>query len=372
MTAPKVDDPFGPAMRPGEGHDDDGVKRDRWGRYLLPNPQSGREMPWTRATTFAKTISDTFTLSMWGRRMAIKGLTMREDLYVLASSTSLDDRKTLNEIADKAAEHAGAKVGASLGTALHSFTEQHDRGESVTAPAKYRPHVAAYIAALAEHGVEVVPAYIERIVIVRKYNVAGTFDRIFRVVRDVTIELPGVGTITLRAGQLIIGDLKTGRDLSYGWLEIAVQLALYANADLVWNRDTGEYEPMPELDQRVAMVAHLPAQEGDARCEMFDVNIAQGWAAAQLCADVREARRTSKGLAVPRTVSRASAALTAAEEPAVEVDPAGWGDKIDAAVTVADLSHIWRTATAARQWTPALEARGMARRALLLADTEGS
>lgn len=375
MTTTTENDLFGPAMAPGAGRNDDEVKRDRYGRYLLPHPQSGRETPWTRATTFAKTISDTYTLNMWGRRMAVKGLTMREDLYVLAASTPLTDRKTLNEIAEKAADAAGSKVGASLGTALHSFTEQNDRGEQVTAPPKYRPHVAAYVAALAEHGVEVVPAFIERIVISTTYNIAGTFDRIFRVVRDCAIELPSMEPFKLKAGALIIGDLKTGRDLSYGWLEIAVQLAVYANADLMWNADTDEYEPMPELDKRVAIVAHLPAVEpGETvQCTMYDLNVAQGWTLAGLCADVRAARKMN-GLAVPRlAVTGAAFDTTANPETVVDIeDPAGWGLQIDSARTVADLSRIWREATAARQWTDALHARGMARRALISADTAGS
>lgn len=351
--------------------DDDGVKRDRWGRYLLPHPKSGREMGWTRATTFAKTISDTYTLNMWGRRMSIKGLTMREDLYMLAAATSLDDRDTLNKIAEQAAEHAGSKVGASLGTALHAFTEQHDKGEPVTAPARYRPHVAVYAAALAEHGVEVVPEMIERIVICSKYGVAGTFDRIFRVVRDCVIELPDVEPFTLTAGTCIIGDLKTGRDLSYGWGEIAVQLALYANADFMWNRDTESYEPLPELDKRVAMVAHLPATTEAAVCTMFDVNIAKGWTATKLCAATREWRK-ERGLAIPRLTTRAALAAGDAESEIEIEDPAGWGARIEAARTVADLSAIYAAATLARQWTPALEALGMARRALILADTMGS
>ena len=350
--------------------DDDGVKRDRWGRYLLPHPVSGREMGWTRATTFAKTISDTYTLNMWGRRMAIKGLTMREDLYTLAAATDLSDRDTLNTIAEKAADAAGSKVGASLGTALHAFTEQHDRGVPVTAPAKYRPHVAAYVAALAEHGVEVVPAMVERIVICQKYAVAGTFDRIFRVVRDCEVTLPGMDAFTLRAGTFIIGDLKTGRDLSYGWGEIVVQLALYANADLMWNPEADAYEPMPELDTRVALVMHLPATTEGAVCTPYDVNIAKGWAAAQLCSETRQWRK-EKGLAVPRLTTQAGP-VTAGEEPVIEIeDPAGWGTQLDAAQSVDELSSIYRQAVLARQWTPALEARGMARRRLILADQVG-
>ena len=359
-----------PGSAPGAGRHRRGCGDPRGPvRAARPGHRSGTL--WTRVTTAAKTISDTFTLNRWGRRMAVKGLTMREDLYVLAAATPLEDRDTLNDIADQAIDFAGAKVGASLGISLHAFTEQHDRGQEVTAPVKYRPHVAAYAAALAEHGLEVVPEYIERIVLVRKYAVAGRLDRIFRVTRDVLFELPGMAPFVLTAGTLILGDLKTGRDLSYGWLEIAVQLALYGNADLLWNRESEEYEPMPELDTRVAIVVHLPARQDDASCEMFDVNLAQGWSAAKLCFEVRAARRNSGGLAVPRLVTRAS--IASSGESVVEVeDPAGWSTLIETARTESDLGRIWQQIAAAGQTTSRLGELWTARRATITADTKGT
>jgi hypothetical protein len=359
------DDLFSNPTRPADP-DEDVIRN---GRYYLPNPKSGRDGYWTRATTFAKTISDTYTLNMWGRRMAIKGLTMREDLYALAAATPLDDRKTLNDIAERCAEAAGSKSAAALGTALHGFTEQHDRGEKVTVPAKWQPDVKAYVAALAQHGIEVVPDLIERIVIVPRFGVAGKFDRVYRIVRDCAVELPGVEPFTLTAGTLIMGDLKTGRTLEYGWGEIVVQLWLYANAEAIFDRKTRRYSPMPEIDKRTAVVVHLPV--GAAQATVFDVNLALGEQAAKLCHTVREWRKVG-GLAVPRFVAKAEPAAQPGEEPSVEIeDPAGWGNKLDTARTIDDLSAIWREANLARQWSPALEERGMRRRAQILADTAG-
>jgi len=367
MTA-TTEDLFDNPTRPPDP--DEGVKRDRYGRYLLPHPESGRELSWTRATTFAKTISDTYTLNLWGRRMSVKGLTMREDLYALAAATSLDDRDTLNKICEDAAEHAGAKSAAALGTALHGFTESHDRGLPVSVPAKWRPDLAAYVKGLDDAGIEVVPGMIERIVIVKKYAVAGTFDRIYRITKRCVVELPGMKPFTLEPGTLVMGDLKTGRDLSYGWGEIAVQLWLYANADAIWNRETGEYEPMPEIDKRAAIVVHLPV--GQHQATLFDINLTVAAEAAELCERVRAWRKT-KGLATPRLITHAEpASVDDAEPVSVETeDPAGYGARLDTARTLDDLSAIWREANKAYAWTPALEARGMARRAQILADTAG-
>jgi hypothetical protein len=89
-------------------------------------------------------------------------------------------------------------------------------------------------------------------------------------------------------------DLKTGRDLQYGWLEIAVQLAIYANSDFIYNKVTKEYEPMPPCDRETAIVAHLPVGEG--KLTIYEVDIATGWQIADLCYRVRNARKVS-GLA---------------------------------------------------------------------------
>lgn len=357
-----------------EAVDDSGVKRDRWGRYLLPDPisTSKKDKAWTRATTFAKSISDTYVLSQWGQRMAIKGLAMRPDLYALTAATPIDDRDKLNGIAEQCKEAAGAKASASLGTALHAFTEQVDRGEDVTVPAPWDKDVAAYTALLEAAGLETVPELIERIVIVERYGVAGTFDRIVRVTRDLSVKLPGsIKPMILHAGQLVVLDLKTGRDLSYGMNEIAIQLGLYAEADALWNRDTGQYEDMPVTNPYVALVVHLPV--GQAKAELIAVDINQGRAAAELCAQVRQWRKVralsavvAVGEAEDPQIAEARASVARMEREGApdevlalaKVRPASWEERIDAATSKAELSVIWTEATAAGQWTAALAERG--------------
>ena len=49
----------------------------------------------------------------------------------------------------------------------------------------------------------------------------------------------------------------------------------------------------------------------------------------------------------------------------VEVEAPDWAEQITMAKTVADLSRIWREATAAGQWTEDLEALGMERRLVI-------
>jgi hypothetical protein len=185
----------------------------------------------------------------------------------------------LDQVAEAAKEAAASSSGANLGSALHQFTERVDRGDQVHVPAPWDADVAAYRKALTEAAIEVRADLIERIIVVRQHHVAGTLDRILH---SASWRLPR------------IGDLKTGKDLSYGWLEIAVQLALYANADAMWNGVTGEYEPMPEVDREKGVVIHLPV--GRATATVYEVDIKAGWEIAQVCATVR-GLRTRRDLA---------------------------------------------------------------------------
>lgn len=268
--------------------------RDRWSRYLLPGPD-GRKQPHTRATSFAKLGSSTFALSEWGERMLIKGLTERPDLLALAHGLDVKrDKKQLNGIADDAQTHAGNKVAANIGTAYHAFTERLDAGLITLAdvPEQYRARCEQYVDAIRVHGLTTRAEWIERTTAVRADQVsapvpvAGTLDRIW--------QLPN--------GELVIGDLKTGSDLSYGWAEIAVQLAIYAHGCNThglfdWNTKTWQ---LPPYDGRrpvrtdYAIVMHLPA-DGDG-CTLYRVDLVKGWGYAQVSGMV-QSRQKDKSLA---------------------------------------------------------------------------
>jgi hypothetical protein len=312
-------------------------KRDRWGRYLLPDPGepgATSNLPWTRATTFAKSISDTFGLTKWQLRMALKGLTMRPDLYARASAATVDDKQVLDQVAEAAKEAAASSSGANLGSALHQFTERLDRGEQVQVPPPWDADINAYSRILTEHDIRVDPALIERIIVVRQHHVAGTLDRILH---SPTWRLPR------------IGDLKTGRDLSHGWMEIAVQLALYANADAMWNGLTDRYEPMPAVDREIGVVIHLPV--GKATATVYEVDLAAGWEIAQTCAQVRELR------------ARRNLAHPMAAPPAAELDEVG--QQIQQAATDQALTALWQQATARGAWTATHTELAKARKAAL-------
>lgn len=330
-------DPFDTPAQAPAGKDDN-AEFDRYGRYVIPHPTTGKKTSWTRATTYAKSISDTYALGQWMLRMAVKGVATRPDLYALAAATPVEDKDGLNRIAEDAKEAAAAKAGANLGTALHSFSEQVDRGEIPNVPEPWARDIAAYRAMLAKHGIRILPEYMERKVVVPDVGVAGTFDRI------------------VDRGGLKIGDLKTGQDLSFGWLEIAVQLALYSRATHLWDMKTRTFTDMPPVDQDIALVFHLPV--GKATATLYEVDIAAGWQAAQLCGQVRDWRKRRDlakavtAMAVPvREVAPHLADLPTPNRNPNRSGSAGLHHLIGQATSADELTALWTTAAGA--WTDA-------------------
>jgi hypothetical protein len=259
-------------------------QRDRWGRYLIPDPVSGEVKAWTRATTFAATVADTFALTKWQLRQAAMGLAQREDLLAGVASVLDPDgevgKKRLDELVQQAQQAVGMNGRATIGTALHSFTEAVDSGRKVKVPSQWEADVLAYRTVLQKAGIRVSRNYIERIACVPEFEVAGTLDRILAI-----------------GDRLLIGDIKTGTDLRFSWNQIAVQLSLYAHARTIWDPVEQRHHQMLPVDQERAIVIHLAAGQG--RVQLYEVNLVAGWEAAQLCRDVRRWRaRRDLALAV--------------------------------------------------------------------------
>jgi len=267
------------------------AKRDGYGRYLIPKlpkdyreqfkekgyatPDSG-DTAWTRVTTYAKSVSDTFGLSQWSQRMVAKGMGIRPDLVLSAAATPVTDKGRLDSIAEQAKDAAASRAAANLGDAYHNLTQDLDMGHPVdlaNLPDDARQSLTAYGAVLNHFGLEPDPALIERCVVNTTFGVAGTFDRIMNA---------------------HVVDLKTGRDLSYGWSEIAIQLVCYATADAIWDWDRKVFLPMPAVNRSVGIVLHMPV--GTGKVDPYRVNLEAAYAAAKLCGAVRTWRKI-KGLA---------------------------------------------------------------------------
>jgi hypothetical protein len=245
---------------------------DRRGRYLIVPEGGGNPVPHTRATTYAATLDDRYGLEKWGQRMVAIGLSRREDLLAKVAATPDNDRTRIDSIVVDAIEAGGSSTGRNIGEALHQFTQRIDLGEmelsAVGEP--WRADVTAYRSALDAAGFAV--ELVEQTCVVPELVVAGTFDRI--VVRD---------------GRRFILDVKTGQSLDHSWGAIATQLAIYSRAATLYDLNTVEHSFMPKVDQRIGLVAHVPA--GHGVCELVAVDLELGWQGAELAHHVRTWRK---------------------------------------------------------------------------------
>ena len=244
--------------------------KDRWGRYLVTTPD-GKQRGYTRVTTIAKSCSEEGALKQWANRMVVTGLINRSDLLAQAS-TKLDDKSAMNKICEEAIVAGGGSSRANLGTALHALTEQIDLGKKPLILPGLQADLDAYTATLVKYGVHIMPNYIESVVIHDDKEYAGTLDRIVEV-----------------DGRMYIADLKTGTNLSYSWREIAIQLSAYADAQHIYNYQTAVRTSLPMIEKDRAIVFHLPA--GEARCELYWVDLKAGREGLQLALDVRAWRK---------------------------------------------------------------------------------
>jgi hypothetical protein len=259
-------------------------ERDHYGRYKLVDPKTGKVRGWTRATTLAGTIDDTYSLTKWANRMVAVGVATNPG--IADQLARLDDphgahKGDAQRLADQAKALAGASLSAEIGTAIHCLTEHFDLDTEIGRDLSpvgepWVGDVLAYAAALHRAGIDVPAEWVERIVIVPDLGVAGTLDRI----------------VTLPDGRNVILDVKTGSSIDHGLGSIAAQLAIYSRASHMWTGDG--YQLMPAVDQSMALVAHMPA--GTNTCTLHEVDIERGWELAQLCATVRDARKWGRKL----------------------------------------------------------------------------
>ena len=247
-------------------------RRDQYSRYLIATPEG--DTAHTRVTTVADTLDDRFHLERWQQRNVALGLAKRPDLLALAQSSTADDKETLNRVCKEAIDAVAAGARANTGTALHRWMERVDAGEEFDIPPPHHADVRAYRECLDAHGIEINPEWLEVIAVCSSLPepVAGTIDRIVGW-RD----------------RLVIGDVKSGRSMDFAWRKTAQQLAIYSRADHLYDTETEQLRPMPEVDRDHAIVFHVPA--GTATCTPYLVDLNAGWQAAQTACWVRQWRK---------------------------------------------------------------------------------
>lgn len=255
------------------------VERDRWQRPLIAQPDGGKKVAYTRASTLGKALDDEAGLTAWKQRMTAIGVASRRDL-ILAVSAHRDDKAAMADLVEQAMNAAEAGAAATAGTALHELMDAYDHGRTPYVPEEYRADIAAYQAATA--GLEFVRS--ETFVVDDELKVAGTYDNLWRLKAPVTTP---DGTV-LPAGTLVIGDKKTGADIRYGHASWAVQLSCYAHG-LRYDPATDERLEAEGINPDWGLIVHAPVMKGVA--QLYWIDLKAGRELAHLATTVRTARK---------------------------------------------------------------------------------
>jgi hypothetical protein len=273
----------------------DGVKIEN-GRYRLPtnDGMDGKSHLHTRVTTVSGRLPGSHGLGIWAADHIAWAMAQRPDLCAMLQSVPLTDVETIRTVRAKAEIVAAMDEGANYGTATHNILQRVDAGEPIESLARiFHPDIKGYQATLAEYGLTVLPEYIERVVRMRDYEIAGRLDNI----------------MAEADGTLVIVDKKTKGDID-STHDVATQLAIYAGADEMYDPVTGRYIPMPPVRRDYAIMLHI--EPGSGVCTPKKIDIRLGLWSVELSMNVdrwRKMTHLSSPYVMPSPVKPADAAL---------------------------------------------------------------
>jgi hypothetical protein len=214
----------------------------------------------------------------------------------------------LDLIHKEAKQAAGGNLAAQRGTNRHDAWEARGASGLLFGTPEVNEQIEALEALLKRKGLERVPGLSERTIRNVALRAAGRFDDVLRTTRD--IEHYGIdGTpCVLPAGTLLMADLKTKQRQFYSWLEVRIQLAVYATAEWMLNNfspaeignqqaQRGLYVPGPKHHVNQDWGIILWAPSNGAEPQLKRANLRKGFAHAQLARAVCDARSESGNVA---------------------------------------------------------------------------
>lgn len=317
-----------------------GVRIDHLGRYKMPllpgeaGPKAGGD--WVprgvqSATNLAGAIVESRMLGIWERERSQIGLALRPDLvermaFLInkARATGVDlsrladssegkaIRAELDLIHKEAKQAAGGNLAAQRGTNRHDAWEARATTGQLFGTPEVNQQIQSLEELLAARGLERVPSLQERTVRNVALRAAGRFDDVLRTTRDIHGHGCGASPLLscspeigcLIRGSLLMADLKTKQRQFYSWIEVRIQLAVYATAEWMLPSEVmrsaarGEpYVPGPKhhVSQDWGVILWAPSN-GDAPA-LKRANLRKGFEHAMLARAVVDARSEGKNVA---------------------------------------------------------------------------
>lgn len=306
---------------------------------------SGRKAP--GASTTAKIVADTFLVEKWAKRQVAIGVALDANIAENIAC-HVDNDTRVNAFVEDALKVAGAHRKADRGTQAHralQMTLLGQRDQLLTA--QQHADARALQNTLDRYGLEPTE-WVERFIYYPECNLCGRFDAVLRN----------------RAGELVMTDLKTGLNAVRYPHATCVQLAFYRNApwvglavEVAGNKSTvTQWGRLPVIRGDIGYVMQL--EPGADVGEVYELNIAHGWAGAQLALDVREWRA---GFSWGDDLVALASPVASANG---SVQPT-WRELIEGAQTLTALRLIYATARANGALTPQVKGMCMQRSAEL-------
>lgn len=280
------------------------------GRYYLPDiedPKSwipgsfgAKPFPrgYMRTSNLIGAYSELRALMLWEEKQIMIGLAERPDLYAALTVLPRDEEGQFSyadsaRIAEQAMSAAKADRWSVMGTAYHTALEVRLTSGKLVGTPEIQDGILALESMLRSALLRPVPPLAERIVVNTKVKVAGRFD---------------VPVLDMREPNTVLrmADLKTKRKRFWSVLEQRAQLAVYANADGMWDAERQCYVEMPDFDKTEGVILHLPQKSVSPDDlllpDLLRMDLEAGWNTALRAREVVEDRAGAKSVPYLRTL----------------------------------------------------------------------
>ena len=269
--------------------------------YWIVPPGESKKVRYRRMSRFISIIEDSSNLVNRDLRYAGYGIATDERLASQIRDLEIenpDHKYNIQQVVERAARRAGKWLKADYGTALHAVTEDFDAGYNVftdTPPStpsvselawgpkealteywsSIRADARAYAALIDAY--DITYTSIEATVVLDKYQVAGTLDRLGSIGKP--------RNMPMIEGSAI-GDVKTG-NLDFGRLKMPMQFKGYADSVLYDHEQKTRTPHGANPDW--AFVIHVPMGEG--RAMLVPLQLEQAAKNLERCHEIWAARK---------------------------------------------------------------------------------
>lgn len=287
------------------------IRRGPWGKPWIttngepldwgPDPDRPLDKPlnaqlYDRPSDICGYLDSKENLSPYHQAQAVLGVVTERQASLIAQFRALaseykdpwsEAKDEVKDLLRQARRLGGEDSKSGLGTSIHRYCHLRDIGAEVEYPIPgMEPWLDAYARKMAAFDV----LADERFVVCDEVCSAGSFDRLLRANRDILIGKK----VVIPEGTILIGDIKSGaHDANYA-MKPTVQTAIYSRSEF-YDQETGKREPF-DCSLTQAVLIHVPFHAGgEPRCDIYVLDIGEGWRLAKMAVQVPAARKMKVG-----------------------------------------------------------------------------